>query len=152
MPHFKHDVSRDLQSRPQAAAEARRALVGLPLPRETREVLALLVSELVTNAVLHAGIDGVDPIHVDLTTGSASVRLSVRDRGDGFASESLGPPGPLAPGGRGLLIVDALSEAWGVDRGPDGCTVWCKVPIDDHPADDEVITGYVSELALNLAT
>jgi anti-sigma regulatory factor (Ser/Thr protein kinase) len=70
--------------RPEAAAEARRALVGLALPKITREDLALLVSELVTNAVRHAGLSPRAPIEVRVKNGSGGVRLAVHDPGPGF--------------------------------------------------------------------
>jgi anti-sigma regulatory factor (Ser/Thr protein kinase) len=129
VPGAHHNVSRVLLARPEAAGEARRALVGLPFPEITREDLALLVSELVTNSVRHAGLSARDPIGVSLINGAGRARLAVHDGGEGFTPSMSGWNGPQVAGGRGLEIVSALSEAWGVDCDPDGCTVWCEIDV-----------------------
>jgi anti-sigma regulatory factor (Ser/Thr protein kinase) len=133
-PGVNHDVSCTLLARPEAAAEARRALVGLVLPETTRESLALLVSELVNNAVLHGGLSIRDRIQVELTNGTGGVRLTVHDEGHGFPCATPEAGVPLVAGGRGLVIVDALSDTWGVDSDRDGCTVWCQVAVDQQPS------------------
>jgi serine/threonine-protein kinase RsbW len=128
-PGANHDVSCTLEARPEAAGEARRALVGLAFPEITRENLALLVSELVNNAVLHAGPSGGASIQVELVNGTDSVRLAVHDGGGGFPRATPEPRAALTAGGRGLVIVDALSDTWGVDSDLDGCTVWCELAV-----------------------
>jgi anti-sigma regulatory factor (Ser/Thr protein kinase) len=126
-------VTRVLAAHPAAAAEARRAALQLRLPQRVRETLELLVSELVTNSVRHAGLPEGAPLNVDITQAAGHVRLAVRDGGPGFDPAQLRDPGPLDPGGRGLAIVAALSAAWGVERDADGCTVWCEV-VTEAPA------------------
>ena len=116
-------------ARPQAAAEARGALVGLALPDDTHHTLALLVTELVTNSVRHAGMSAGDSIAVDVSNGSTDVRVSVHDTGPGFASSSVGSSDPLQPGGQGFVIVDALCDTWGVECDTRGCTVWCEFAV-----------------------
>jgi anti-sigma regulatory factor (Ser/Thr protein kinase) len=130
VPGSVHDVSCTVMARPAAAGEARRAFTRLALPELTREDLALLVSELVTNAVRHAGLSSRDPIDVKLVNGGRTVRLAVHDGGHGFAFSPARDEGPPVAGGRGLAIVDALSASWGVDREGDGCTVWCELAVD----------------------
>jgi anti-sigma regulatory factor (Ser/Thr protein kinase) len=146
-------MARALRARPQAAADARRAIAGLALSQATRETLALLVTELVTNAIRHAGLRPGDPIDVQTSdTGDHRVRLAVHDSGKGFEPPSLDDHEPLAGGGRGLLIVSALSERWGVDRDDAGCTVWCEVaPQPPGAIEHEATTRYLSELAVQLA-
>ena len=121
----------------------------------TRETLKLLASELVTNAVLHAGLGSNDPVTLDVTTQRDRVRLAVHDDGPGFAAPSAEGADPLAPGGRGCVIVDALADAWGIDRDAGGCTVWCEVgiaePPDDH-VDRAVTDAYLRHLVGQLAT
>jgi anti-sigma regulatory factor (Ser/Thr protein kinase) len=129
-PGVSHDVNCTVLARPEAASEARRALVGLAFPEITRENLALLVSELVTNSVRHAGVSARDGIQVELHNGGDRVRLAVHDGGDGFPLPSYEPEAPFVADGRGLLIVAALSETWGVDSDSEGCTVWCEVAVD----------------------
>src|SRR4051812_24417638 len=154
-PGERHDASYTLRARPQAAAEARRALVGLTLPKITRENLALLVSELVTNSVRHAGQPADAPIGVQVNNGSASVRLAVHDCGQGFPFPAHEVPvAPLVAGGRGLAIVAALSETWGIDSNPDGCTVWCQLAVEKQPTaavKSEAPADHVQELALGMA-
>jgi anti-sigma regulatory factor (Ser/Thr protein kinase) len=134
VPGGSADVSRTVVSRPEAAAEARHALVGLALPQRTREDLALIVTELVTNSVLHAGLPPGDPIGVKVENRPDGVRLAVHDGGRGFEVPSRPPGATLVAGHRGLVIVDALAESWGIDCGADGCTVWCRIAIDEQPA------------------
>jgi histidine kinase-like protein len=88
------EVSTVVVPRPGAAAEARRALEGLGdlLPTEKLEDVRLLVSELVTNSVVHAGLSPDEAITVTLTVQGGLARGEVRDRGPGFE-----PPQEPAP-------------------------------------------------------
>jgi anti-sigma regulatory factor (Ser/Thr protein kinase) len=130
-----HNVSRVLLARPDAPASARRALADLPLPATTREHLVLLVTELVTNALRHAGLSRDDRIGVSLINGAGRARLAVHDGGPGFTPDQPGSNDDArAAGGFGLALVDALSNAWGVRSEADGCTVWCEVAVEDHAA------------------
>jgi anti-sigma regulatory factor (Ser/Thr protein kinase) len=140
VPCGSAEVSLTLLARPAAAAEARHALVGFVLPQITREDLALVVTELVTNSVRHAGLAPGARIGVQSSRGPDSVRIAVHDGGPGFRVPTR-VPDARSVGGRGLVIVDALSEAWGVDCAADGCTVWCRIAIDEHPA--PALAGYV---------
>jgi anti-sigma regulatory factor (Ser/Thr protein kinase) len=148
-PGATHTVKRALAARPEAAAEARRGVRALPLPQEAREQLALVVSELVNNAVLHADAAEGDPLGLKIRLRSGRVRVEVRDNGPGFDPPPPNGYDPLAAGGRGLGIVAAISETWGVDRGPAGCTAWCEVLVEEpaRVAEHEVTGGYVRELA-----
>ena len=152
-PSTRH-LRRVLAARPEAAARARHAMRALPLDAATRDTLELLVSELVTNAVRHAGLGPDDPVSVHITSRADRVRLAVRDSGPGFADPSTEAGDPLASGGRGCVIVDTLSDAWGIDRDASGCTVWCEVAVDEQPEEavDRVVTNaYVGHLAGQMA-
>ena len=89
----------------------------------------LLVSELVTNAVVHAG----GPCGLTLRIGADSIRVEVTDTGGGGLQ--LRRPEPTEPSGRGLLIVDTLARDWGVlpDGGTAGKTVWFELAAPTHP-------------------
>jgi anti-sigma regulatory factor (Ser/Thr protein kinase) len=161
VPGGLHNIRRSLRARPQAAAEARRAVVGLALPEPTRQTLAQLVSELVTNSILHGGLGTKDTVDLEVNNGGTEVRIAVHDRGMGFtapAPKSSGLPAPnpdrLHVGGLGLVIAAALSETWGVDCDIDGCTVWCNVATEQEPKstlEHKVTTSYVRELAIEMA-
>ena len=80
----------------------------------------LLTSELITNALEH----GTGTITVLVSCEGERVRVAVVDESD--AAPLPREAGPDDEGGRGLLIVEALAEAWGVDPLPRGTgkTVW----------------------------
>jgi anti-sigma regulatory factor (Ser/Thr protein kinase) len=85
----------------------------------------LLVSELVSNAVLH----GSPAITLLLALDPPCIEVSVQDEGDTVPSTNVQAPPPSRPSGRGLLIVDQLSTCWGVTPTdpPPGKTVWFEV-------------------------
>jgi anti-sigma regulatory factor (Ser/Thr protein kinase) len=81
----------------------------------------LLVSELATNAVLHAGT----PMRVSVLRHGPHVRVEVRDNDPRRPGGNL--PDPMAPGGRGIPLVKMLAWAWGVNSNERGKTVWFEV-------------------------
>ncbi|QDY78375.1 ATP-binding protein [Streptomyces qinzhouensis] len=111
-----------------AAREFVRGIVREWVPAARLDDVLVCVSELTTNAVLH----GVPPgrgyrVRV-CRFPDGLLRVEVHDSGDGFTLPPV--PGPAAEpegeSGRGLLIVDALADKWGVgDRLP-GKVVWCE--------------------------
>jgi anti-sigma regulatory factor (Ser/Thr protein kinase) len=107
----------DLRRDPDSAAEARRALgeVSDHLPPRRLEDARLLVSELVTNAIRHAGLDDDDVIRLVVVSGDRALRIEVCDPGPGFdAGEPT--PDPARPSGWGLYLVRELADRWGVER------------------------------------
>jgi anti-sigma regulatory factor (Ser/Thr protein kinase) len=103
-----------LSSGPDAVSAARRCLdplqdaVGADRIRDVQ----LLVSELVTNSVRHAGRSG--EVELDVTVTRRSIRVCVTDRGPGFEVEPRqadDDPGS----GWGLFLVEQLSDRWGVE-------------------------------------
>jgi anti-sigma regulatory factor (Ser/Thr protein kinase) len=81
----------------------------------------LLTSELVTNALLHAGTDLI--VHVEADNGT--VRIAVEDGSD--IGPRVGSMDTIDLGGRGLPLVATLSERWGWDPLPHGKRVWFEV-------------------------
>jgi len=81
---------------------------------------ALLVSELVTNAVLHARTGCVVIAEIDGDT----LRVDVIDGAGDTAAVAPGVERLGADGGRGLVIVDVLSTDWGVAEHAEGKSVW----------------------------
>lgn len=94
--------------------------------------LALIVSELVTNSVLHGKTAPGRQVEVTLDHSAGRVRVEVRDTGEGMPHRR--PRVPLAVSGRGLEIVDALSETWGVTEQIVGKTVWAELVVKPSEA------------------
>jgi serine phosphatase RsbU (regulator of sigma subunit)/anti-sigma regulatory factor (Ser/Thr protein kinase) len=117
---------------PDAVSDARvfvaDALDGAP--REVVETIALLVSELATNSVRHASAG----FTLRVERGPDRIRIAVTDAGPG--NPELRTPDPAEASGRGLQIVEALSDAWGCTPAPDGRgkTVWFEVVAAPAPA------------------
>ncbi len=88
---------------------------------------ALLVSELVTNAVLHAGTDVI--MHV--TPGAARLRVEVVDGSPGGLVR-VQDSDPTSSRGRGLRLVDLLAREWGVLESEAGKTVWFELATDSN--------------------
>ncbi len=110
-----------------APARARTALGGLNGSlADLRQPVRLLVSELVTNAVLHGGTGSDRMIRVRLEARADQVRVEVSDQGPGFEPRATGyREDPLA-GGFGLTLVDELTDRWGVDAEQGAC-VWFEI-------------------------
>ncbi len=81
----------------------------------------LLTSELVTNAVVHAG----GPLVVEVVDDGDGVVVAVADRTEDLPRQR--PAAPADPGGRGLGILSAVASSWGVERVEHGKRVWFKV-------------------------
>ncbi len=126
---------RRLPPRPSSVAEARHAVraalhASLPDP-DLLDTAELCVSELVTNAVVHAGTE----IDVAVLVYDGGARVEVLDR-----SSHLPVPrhySSLASTGRGLLMVDQLCTRWGVSTRAESKTVWFEVGgVSDLPEQD----------------
>jgi anti-sigma regulatory factor (Ser/Thr protein kinase) len=92
------------------------------------EAAQLVVSELVTNAVLHAA--GSPTISLDLHLTDGAVRVLVSDGSLGEPDRRLRPDPRRGETGRGVWLVDAFAECWGTEtHGRDGKTVWCELSI-----------------------
>jgi anti-sigma regulatory factor (Ser/Thr protein kinase) len=89
---------------------------------------AVVVSELLSNALRHAVPLPGAQILVAWQLDADVVRVSVRD-GGGRTRPELGQPTQAATGGRGLRIVEKLSVGWGTGRDDEGTTVWAQVPV-----------------------
>jgi Histidine kinase-like ATPase domain len=88
----------------------------------TGQVAGLIVTELVTNAVIHAQTRLV----LALRLTPAYLHIAVRD-GDPRPARPWEIPNPDGPGGRGLTLVRALSAGWGTSAAPNGKIIWAAV-------------------------
>jgi anti-sigma regulatory factor (Ser/Thr protein kinase) len=116
----------------ESAPRARRALellesrMSLPAYAELR----LLVSELVANSVEHSGAHPDDLIGLEVHVRDERIRVEVSDPGAGFDLPFKPQQQPWeAEYGRGLLIVDALADDWGVEHGGERSTVWFELAV-----------------------
>ena len=99
------------------------------IPASTATDAALLVSELVTNSVVHANVGPGRALTVEVTTLDDRLRIAVTDPGSHLRPRVL-PPDPETPGGLGLLLVKELCETWGVWRDLGPTCVWCELLLD----------------------
>lgn len=108
-------------------AAARRLATELVLDEAdtVRANVALVVSELATNAVRHAG----SAFEIELIRERRGLMVAVRDFGQGRPVPATPHPEDLS--GRGLQIVENLATAWGVEMEPSGKVVWAVVALDD---------------------
>jgi len=151
----ERSVTRELDPDPLAARTAREFVAETC--REWRrtvelETLMLLTSELVTNGILHAGT----PLSVAVRVDDSGLRVEVHDNDprpptprsqrenlladidsllaavdadvvdDRQTTLSVGPAGAIGAG-RGLLLVEALADEWGVELSADGKSVWFRL-------------------------
>ncbi|MFJ4683455.1 ATP-binding protein [Streptomyces sp. NPDC091377] len=119
----------ELAAHPGSPAQARRLtrarLTGWSVCEDTCDTAALVVSELVTNAIVHTASDVVV---CELHDGDDLVRIAVRDEGCAPGEPMPSPQRPEEEHGRGLLLIDALCRAWGAQEHGPGLLVWAELP------------------------
>ena len=123
-------TARSLRTLPQdvrAPGEARRFLQDAGCSEHATTVLepaVLLVSEVVTNAVRHGG----PPIVVEVDCDEVSLQVRVSDGSQALPVAR--SPRAEDEGGRGMLLLELLSDAWGVEPEADGKAVWFRLRQD----------------------
>lgn len=128
----------ELAAHPGSPAQARRLtrarLTGWSVCEDTCDSAALVVSELVTNAIVHTAST---QIVCELHDGDDLVRIAVRDEGCAPGQpHAAARTRPEEEHGRGLLLVDALCHAWGAHEHGPGLLVWAELPrTTDAPRD-----------------
>ena len=111
------------------------------LPYGVIEAAEQLVAELAANAATHGRLPGRD-FRLALLARSETLRIEVTDtRGDDLPRHR--PTSPDAEAGRGLLVVEALADRWGIELGPvPRKTVWAELDLAPHaPEPDAVYSG-----------
>ena len=116
-----HAASQAFPAELGSVAAARRFVRGAldGIPDDRRERLTLVVSELATNALLHAASAFEVAVHWD-----GLVRLEVADSDPTVPQPRQASTGDVS--GRGLHLVQQLCSRWGVERRDDGKSVWCE--------------------------
>ena len=113
---------------PGLARQATREVLTAWHVGHLEETAVLFVSELVTNAVQHAGAGG-SKLVLRLEAAGTSLRIEVHDDDRHWPQPSI--PSGLGESGFGLIIVDALANAWGVSETATGKAVWAE--LDTRP-------------------
>jgi anti-sigma regulatory factor (Ser/Thr protein kinase) len=115
-----------LNPTPAAPGDARRFVSDVLDGHQAVESAKLIISELVTNAVLHGGRhSGHVTVVIGRETGHDRIRLEVSQPSHvGFHHRDQ-DPGHLEPTGRGFMIVDAVASEWGIDE--HNGSVWAVV-------------------------
>ena len=126
----RHLIDIALPAVPASVAAARHAVADLlngidQMPVVVVEDVLLLVSELVTNAVLHAGTY----TRVSATVRPGRVVVAVGDA-DPHHAPFLAERGSMATNGRGVMLVNALASDWGIDLRDDWKVVWFETAYD----------------------
>ncbi|MFI9241171.1 ATP-binding protein [Streptomyces sp. NPDC053086] len=119
----------ELAAHPGSVARARHLtharLSGWAVCADTCDNATLVMSELVTNAIVHTASDRVV---CELHDHDDMVRIAVRDEGCAPGEPHPSPQRPDEEHGRGLLLVDALCRAWGAQEHGPGLLVWAELP------------------------
>ncbi|MEU0941824.1 ATP-binding protein [Streptomyces canus] len=128
----------ELAAHPGSPAQARRLtrarLTHWSVCEDTCDSAALVVSELVTNAIVHTASNRVV---CELHDNDDLVRIAVRDEGCAPGEPHPSPQRGEEEHGRGLLLVDSLCHAWGAHEHGPGLLVWAELPRKaDEPRED----------------
>jgi anti-sigma regulatory factor (Ser/Thr protein kinase) len=120
----------ELEQNREAPSQARAAIAGFCENRDvdaaTLATLTLLVSEVVTNAVIHPDLETPGSIRLCGRMAGGLIRVEVTDEGSGFTPQPRDPA--RTDRGYGLFLLDNQASAWGVERGP-GNTVWFELSV-----------------------
>ena len=125
------DVTRTFAGSREDTRAARGFALGMLEPWRGEQLaadIALVVTELATNAVLHAG----SAFCVSLALSGGAIRISVSDTlplGANGVDQHL-----AAVSGHGLGVVAAIATRWGVESVPSGKAVWAELPLPGSPA------------------
>jgi anti-sigma regulatory factor (Ser/Thr protein kinase) len=91
----------------------------------------LLVSEMLTNVLVHTDTDALLVVEMTGESGKRRMRIEVTDASDDLPHKRR--PGELASSGRGLVLMDVLADAWGVDPRGDGKSIWFELHEPSEP-------------------
>ncbi|OLZ63662.1 phosphatase [Streptomyces sp. IMTB 2501] len=127
-PHVRRTLLSVAQDEPDRIAEARQHLRELLhdwAGAEQVDSAVLLVSEMVTNVLVHTDADALLLAEVTGEAAERRLRVQVTDAGDDLPHRRR--PGELASSGRGLMLIELLADAWGVDPRGEGKSIWFEL-------------------------
>ncbi|MFJ8255163.1 MULTISPECIES: SpoIIE family protein phosphatase [unclassified Streptomyces] len=123
-----------------AQAEPERVSVGRQLVRELLhdwsdpdqvDSAVLMVSEMATNVLVHTDGDALMVAEISGERGERRLRVEVADASDELPHKRR--PGEMASSGRGLVLMEMLADAWGVDPRGEGKSIWFELYESDGP-------------------
>lgn len=134
---------------PRVVARVRRAMrlhLSLWGLSDLEDVAQVCVSELVANVINHVGPG--TPVTLVVSTDGAHLRIELNDP-DARAMPTLLAPTSGAESGRGLMILDAMADRWGVISRADSKVVWCELATgleasNEHPMNPRVAQAEMS--------
>ncbi|MFJ9633568.1 SpoIIE family protein phosphatase [Streptomyces sp. NPDC101175] len=127
-PRIRRTVLTVAQAEPERIAVARQQLRELLhdwTGEDQVDSAVLLVSEMLTNVLVHTDADALLTAEVAGEVGERRMRVEVTDSGDDLPHKR--HPGELASSGRGLLLIELLAETWGVDPRGEGKSIWFEL-------------------------
>ena len=126
-PPLEMALSRNVEAPGVARAAVAELCRDVGVNGSLRQTLVLLVSEVVSNAVLHSSGPADASIGLTAAIGEEAVRVTVTDAGDGFTPGRRDPS--RADGGYGLYLVEKAATRWGVDPSP-STSVWFEIQLN----------------------
>jgi len=125
--HLQLELERNVEAPGIARAATTGLCQGAGIDQSSCFTVVLLVSEVVTNAVLHCEGPADSPIGLSITVGEDVVRVTVTDAGEGFTPRPR-DPASREGGGYGLYLLEKSASRWGVSA-LDGTCVWFEVAL-----------------------
>ena len=116
------------QAEPERVAVARQHLRELLHDWSSQDQVdsaVLLLSEMLTNVLVHTDADALMQAEVRGTPGNRRMHVEVTDTSDDLPHKRR--PGELASSGRGLVLIELLAQSWGVDPRGEGKSIWFEL-------------------------
>ncbi|MEU9337797.1 SpoIIE family protein phosphatase [Streptomyces sp. NPDC048290] len=126
------------QAEPERIAVARQQLRELLHDWSSADQVdstVLLVSEMLTNVLVHTDTDALLVAEISGEPGARRLRVEVTDAGEDLPHKRR--PGELASSGRGLVLIELLAHAWGVDPRGEGKSIWFELREAEGEAEGE---------------
>jgi anti-sigma regulatory factor (Ser/Thr protein kinase) len=128
VPTVRRTMLTVAQAEPERVAVARQQLRELLHDWDSADQIdsaVLLLSEMLTNVLVHTDADALLLAEVRGGPGARRMRVEVTDTSDDLPHKRR--PGELASSGRGLMLIELLAEAWGVDPRGEGKSIWFEL-------------------------
>ncbi|MFJ3667867.1 SpoIIE family protein phosphatase [Streptomyces sp. NPDC090106] len=146
LPAIRRTMLTVAQAEPERVAVAREQLRELLhdwTSRDQVDSAVLLLSETLTNVLVHTDADALLLAEVHGSAAARRIRVEVTDTSDDLPHKRR--PGELASSGRGLMLIELLADAWGVDPRGRGKSIWFELYEPTEPAEPAASSGASEE-------